>query len=115
MSQDHPAEFLPCMPICGKGTGSMWKRIKALIIKETLAVLRDPRNHAALIAPPLLQHFLFSFTGTQHVKNIRLAMLNQNSGEPSSELVQRLSASSNFTDVYFLQSRERKYQKRFFG
>ncbi len=84
----------------------MWKRIKALIIKETLAVLRDPRNRVALIAPPLLQLFLFSFTGTQDVKNIRLAILNQDSGQPSSELVQRFSASPNFTDVFFVQSRE---------
>jgi ABC-2 type transport system permease protein len=84
----------------------MWKRIKALIIKETLAVLRDPRNRVALIAPPLLQLFLFSFTGTQDVKNIRLAILNQDSGQPSSELVQRFSASPYFTDVFFVQSRE---------
>ncbi len=85
----------------------MWNRIKALIIKETLAVLRDPRNRVALIAPPLLQLFLFSFTGTQDVKNIRLAILNQDYGQPASELVQRLSASPNFTNVYFTQSRER--------
>jgi ABC-2 type transport system permease protein len=84
----------------------MWKRIKALIIKETLAVLRDPRNRVALIAPPLLQLFIFSFTGTQDVKNIRLAILNQDSGQPSAELVQRFSASPNFTDVYFVQSKE---------
>jgi ABC-2 type transport system permease protein len=84
----------------------MWNRIKALIIKETLAVLRDPRNRVALIAPPLLQLFLFSFTGTQDVKNIRLAILNQDYGQPASELVQRLAASPNFTNVYFVQSRE---------
>ena len=69
-------------------------------------MLRDPRNRVALIAPPLLQLFLFSFTGTQDVKNIRLAILNQDSGQPSSELIQRFSASPNFTDVYFVQSRE---------
>lgn len=84
----------------------MWKRIKALIIKETLAVLRDPRNRVALIAPPLLQLFLFSFTATQEVKNIRLAILNQDYGQAASELVQRLSASPNFTNVYFVQSPE---------
>ena len=33
----------------------MWNRLKALILKETLATVRDPRNRVALIAPPLLQ------------------------------------------------------------
>jgi ABC-2 type transport system permease protein len=65
----------------------MWKRIKSLFLKETLAVLRDPRNRVALIAPPLLQLFLFSFTGTQDVKNIRLAILNQDYGQSAFELV----------------------------
>src|SRR5271166_1064342 len=82
----------------------MWNRIRALIIKEILAVLRDPRNRVALIAPPLLQLFLFSFTGTQDVKNIRLAIFNRDSGQAAFELVQRLSASPNFTNVYFVQS-----------
>jgi ABC-2 type transport system permease protein len=82
----------------------MWNRIKALIIKETLAVLRDPRNRVALIAPPLLQLFLFSFTGTQEVKNIRLGILNQDYGKAGSELTERLAGSPNFTNVYFVRS-----------
>jgi ABC-2 type transport system permease protein len=82
----------------------MWNRIKSLIIKETLAVLRDPRNRVALIAPPLLQLFLFSFTGTQEVKNIRIAILNQDYGKAASELTQRLAGAPNFTNVYFVRS-----------
>ena len=82
----------------------MWNRIKALIIKETLAVLRDPRNRVALIAPPLLQLFLFSFTGTQEVKNIRIGIYTEDYGQAASELVQRLAAAPNFKRVYFVQS-----------
>jgi ABC-2 type transport system permease protein len=82
----------------------MWNRIKALFKKEILAVLRDPRNRVALIAPPLLQLFLFSFTGTQDVKNIRIGVLNQDYGRAASELLHRLAASPNFTDVYLVSS-----------
>jgi ABC-2 type transport system permease protein len=82
----------------------MWNRLKALIFKETLATVRDPRNRVALIAPPLLQLLVFSFTGTQDVKEIRLAILNQDYGWPAAELVQRLSAAPNFSKVYFVQS-----------
>ncbi|PWT81219.1 MAG: hypothetical protein C5B58_10155 [Acidobacteria bacterium] len=82
----------------------MWNRIRALFKKEILAVLRDPRNRVALIAPPLLQLFLFSFTGTQDVKNIRIGLLNQDYGREATELVERLAASPNFTNVYFASS-----------
>ena len=41
--------------LCESGT-------KALTIKQNHVVLRDPRNRMALITPPLLQLFLFSFT-----------------------------------------------------
>jgi ABC-2 type transport system permease protein len=82
----------------------MWNRIKALFKKEILAVLRDPRNRVALVAPPLLQLLLFSFTGTQDVKNIRIGILNQDYGQAASELVQRLAASPNFTHVFFVSS-----------
>jgi ABC-2 type transport system permease protein len=82
----------------------MLNRIQALIVKETLAVLRDPRNRAALIVPPLLQLMLFSFTATLEVKNINLAILNDDYGQISSELIQRFEASKNFGRIRFVHS-----------
>jgi ABC-2 type transport system permease protein len=79
----------------------MWKRIRALIVKETLAVLRDPRNRVALVGPPILQLVLFSFTGTLEVKNIDLAILNDDYGQVSTELIQRLESSKNFRYIHF--------------
>ena len=82
----------------------MFNRIQALIVKETLAVLRDPRNRAALIVPPLLQLMLFAFTATLEVKNINLAVLNDDAGQISAELIQRFEASKNFRNIWFAQS-----------
>jgi ABC-2 type transport system permease protein len=82
----------------------MLNRIRALIVKETLAVLRDPRNRAALILPPLLQLMLFAFTATLEVKNINLAVLNEDYGQVSSELIQRFEASRNFRNIRFVDS-----------
>ena len=79
----------------------MWKRIRAFDLKETLAVLRDPRNRVALVAPPILQLVLFSFTGTLEVKNIDLAILNDDYGQVSTELIQRLESSRNFRHIHF--------------
>ena len=72
-----------------------------MIVKETLAVLRDPRNRVALVAPPLLQLVIFSFTGTLEVKNIDLAILNDDYGQISTELIQRFESSKNFRYIHF--------------
>jgi ABC-2 type transport system permease protein len=84
----------------------MWFRIVTLIRKEVLAVFRDPRNRMALILPPILQLFLFSFTGTLEVKHVRLGIWNRDYGQISNELVQRLVASPNFERIEFAHSRE---------
>ena len=82
----------------------MWLRILTLMRKEALAVLRDPRNRMALIAPPLLQLCLFSFSATLEVKNISLGVWNQDYGQTANEIVQRLEASNNFKEVRFVNS-----------
>ena len=73
-------------------------------MKETLAVLRDPRNRVALILPPLLQLMLFAFTATLEVKNINLGVLNEDYGQISSELIQRFEGSRNFRNIRFVHS-----------
>jgi ABC-2 type transport system permease protein len=84
----------------------MWLRIVTLIRKEVLAVFRDPRNRVALIVPPILQLFLFSFTGTLEVKHVELGIWNRDYGQVSNELIQRLSASPYFAKLEFARSRE---------
>jgi ABC-2 type transport system permease protein len=83
----------------------MWLRIVTLIRKEVLAVFRDPRNRMALILPPILQLFLFSFTGTLEVKHVSLGVWNEDYGQAANELIQRLSASPNFDKIEFAHSR----------
>jgi len=83
----------------------MWLRIVTLIRKEVLAVFRDPRNRLALILPPILQLFLFSFTGTLEVKHVSLGVWNEDYGQAANELIQRLSASPNFDKIEFAHSR----------
>jgi ABC-2 type transport system permease protein len=88
----------------------MWLRIVTLIRKEVLAVFRDPRNRAALILPPILQLFLFSFTGTLEVKHVRLGVWNQDYGQVANELIERLSGSPNFDKIEFAHSRNELQQ-----
>ena len=77
-------------------------RITALIVKEFLTLLRDPKVRMVLIAPPLLQLFLFSFAATLEVKNVSLAVYNQDAGAHGQRLVERLAGSPTFTSLVFV-------------
>jgi ABC-2 type transport system permease protein len=75
-------------------------RILALVTKELLAVLRDPRSRMVLIGPPIIQLLLQSFAVTLDVSNVDLAVLDRDGGRWSSELVQRVAASPRFRSVF---------------
>ena len=55
----------------------MWQRIRTLIVKEFLAIWRDPKSRMILIVPPLVELLVFSFAATQEVKDVRIAVLNR--------------------------------------
>jgi ABC-2 type transport system permease protein len=74
----------------------MWERLKALIIKELLAILRDPRGRMVIIVPPLLQLLVFSYAATLEVKNADIVILNRDSGKWGHELIQRIDGAPAF-------------------
>ncbi len=78
--------------------------IKALIIKELLMLFRDPKGRIVLIMPPLMQLLVFSFAATLEVKNVSLAIYNEDAGKHGYALVQRLAGSPTFTDLRFVQT-----------
>ena len=80
----------------------MFGRIRALLIKELLAAVRDPRARFILIGPPVIQLLVFSFAATLEVKNVHIAVLNQDWGMQSRELVERFAGSPTFTSVAML-------------
>lgn len=82
----------------------MFTRIRALIIKEILAVWRDKKSRIVLIVPPIVQLFIFAFAATLDVKNVPIAILNRDNGERGIELVQRFIGSPTFSHIVFLNS-----------
>ncbi|MGO4437160.1 ABC transporter permease [Rhizobium sp. RAF56] len=78
-----------------------WTRLKALIVKELLAVLRDPKGRMILIGPPILQLFIFSYAATLEVRNVDLMVLNRDSGHWGQELVERIQGSPTFRSISF--------------
>lgn len=79
-------------------------RIPALIIKELLTLFRDPKGRFILIGPPVLQLIVFAFAATLEVKNVSLVVYNQDLGQHSQEVVQRLNGSPTFTSISFVDS-----------
>ena len=77
----------------------MWERVFALIIKELLAILRDPRGRMVIIVPPILQLVVFSYAATLEVKNADIAILNRDSGKWGHELIQHIDGAPTFRNL----------------
>jgi ABC-2 type transport system permease protein len=82
----------------------MWLRIGYLIVKELLAVWRDPKSRFLLLGPPMIELFIFANAATQEVKNVRIAVFNQDQGIYSRDLVARFEGSPNFREVRHLHA-----------
>ena len=58
----------------------MFTHILALVIKELLALLRDPRSRVVLFVPPLLQFLVFGFAATFDLNHAPLAIYDEDRG-----------------------------------
>lgn len=81
-------------------------RIQTLIVKELQSLLSEPQGRALLVVPVLMQIAIFPFAATLEVKNATLAVLNQDEGAASVELMQRFAASGAFSEFIALRSQE---------
>ena len=79
-------------------------RLRAMIVKEFWALMRDPKTRIILVLPPLIQLLIFTFATTLDVKNVDIAVLNRSNGVHSAELVSRVAGSPQFRNLIRLQS-----------
>lgn len=79
-------------------------RILALIWKELIQAIRDPKTRISLLAPPLIQLLIFTFAATLDVKNVPIGILNRDNGEKGFELVQRFHGAPTFSHIIYLKS-----------
>ena len=75
----------------------MLQRLLAIIRKELITMMRDPRARYSLILPPMIQLFIFSSAATMEVKNIHLGVVDLDRGPYAAEVLQRLRGSRSFT------------------
>jgi pyoluteorin transport system permease protein len=79
-------------------------RILALIRKELLAILKDPRSRVSLFLPPVLQCLIFGYAATYDLSNVPYAVLNQDRGAASRDLLALLDGSGVFYRVAWLHN-----------
>lgn len=84
----------------------MFARVHVLIIKELLAVWRDPKGRFLLIAPPLIQILLFAFAATHEVKNVSLAIWDEDRTAVTSDIASRIEGAETFTKIIHLSRSE---------
>jgi len=77
----------------------VFTQILALVIKELLAVLRDPRSRFVLIGPPLAQLMVFGFAATFDLNHAPMAIYDEDRGSAARELIARFEGSRNFEVV----------------
>jgi ABC-2 type transport system permease protein len=71
-------------------------RILALIRKEFLAVLKDPRSRFIIFLPPILQCLIFGYAASFDLNSVPYAVLNRDNGQTSADLLSRLDGSGVF-------------------
>ncbi len=82
----------------------MIARLKAQIVKELLSYLRDPKSRLILVGPPLMQLLVFSYAATLEINNIDVAVLDQDNGYWSQEMVRQIEGAGFVRGLRFVQS-----------
>ena len=73
-----------------------WRRVKAILVKESLQVVRDPRSLIIALLIPLLQMFLLGYGISLDIKQIPLCAYDQERSADSQDLLHRFTASPYF-------------------
>src|SRR5580698_8907285 len=71
-------------------------RILALIQKEFLAVLKDPRSRFILFLPPILQSLIFGYAASFDLNSVPYAVFDQDHSAASIAFLSRLDGSGIF-------------------
>lgn len=84
----------------------MLQRLLAIVRKELIGMLRDPRVRISLLVPPTVQLLIFAQAATMEVKNIELAIVDLDRGPSAFEVVQQLRGSTSFEKLMMFPSIE---------
>lgn len=84
----------------------MNSRLLSLIRKEFLQILRDPRTLYITFAIPVIQLFLLGYTATTDVRNVPLAVFDQDRSPAARRLLDAYRAADYFRIAFDVDSEE---------
>jgi len=77
----------------------MWHRLAALVRKEFLALLKDPKSRLVLVVPPLIQLLVFGYAATFDLRQVPYAVFNEDRGIASRDLLAHFAGARSFRRV----------------
>lgn len=81
-------------------------RLAALIRKEFIQILRDPRTLILVLVIPVMQLFLLGYAATNDVRNVPLAVFDQDRGPAARRLLDAYRAADYFSLDFFTSSED---------
>src|ERR1700731_1660871 len=75
----------------------MRQRLRAIIRKEFIQALRDPRMRSMLLIPPLMQLLIFGYAVNLDVDSANIAWMDQDNTPQSRDLRAQFEGSGHFT------------------
>jgi ABC-2 type transport system permease protein len=86
--------------------GAVFARILPVIRKEFIHIIRDPRTLAVMFIAPLMQLVLFGYAATSDVRNVPMAVFDQDRTPQSRHLVTSFVQSGQFTIAQYVGSEQ---------
>ncbi|MGE4557846.1 MAG: ABC transporter permease [Desulfovibrionaceae bacterium] len=80
------------------------RRLLALVVKEFLALLKDPKSRTVVVIPPLFQTLVFGYAATFDLNNVPYAVYDEDGGAAAADLRANIEGSPNFQLVRSLDS-----------
>ena len=84
----------------------MSSRLISLIRKEFIQILRDPRTLVLILIIPIMQLFLLGYAATNDVRNVPLAVFDQDRGTAARNLLESYRTADYFRLAYEVDSEE---------
>jgi ABC-2 type transport system permease protein len=81
-------------------------RLISLIRKEFIQILRDPRTLVLILIIPIMQLFLLGYAATNDVRNVSLAVFDQDRGAAARSLLESYRTADYFRLAYEVDSEE---------
>ncbi len=82
------------------------RRIVALVLKEFVTILKDPKSRFVIIGPPIIQFFVFGYAATFDLENVRYAVLDESRTTLSRQLLAGVEGSGIFRLTGYLANEQ---------